>query len=113
MSFKEVTQSVERMEMLEERLGIRVQGLMAMVDDRLSSTGEHKLTVNGEIYSTSGGSLDGFVAVRIIAQNEKGQVVGKASVSLSPNRFVGYTAFSEICYCAAFPTRIKILPERF
>ncbi len=110
MSFKEITQNVERMELLEERLGVRLQGLMATVDDEVVGS-EHKLKIAGEIYSASGGSLDSDVMVDIVAQNEKGQVVGMLSLFINRDKFVGYEAFSDSIYCKAFPTRIKIVPR--
>src|SRR4051794_23800538 len=112
MSFKDVTHGVERMEMLEERMGIRLQGLMATVANEMAHDGTHELEVNGEIYSTSGGALDQALELQVVAQNEKGQVIGVSMIYLSEDSFAGYEALSETVYCKAFPTRVKIVPKR-
>lgn len=82
MSFKDVTHGVKRMEILEERMGIRLQGFMATVANEITHDGTHELQVNGEIYSTSEGALDQALELQVFAQHEKGQVVGVSTIYL-------------------------------
>jgi hypothetical protein len=112
MSFEEVTQSVERMEMLEERLGIRLQGIMATVRYPTAFAGKHELTVAGEIYSPSGSSLEADVSIVVVAQNEKGQVVGTTSQTIRRDKFIGYEVLNMMVYCNGHPSRVKIVPKR-
>jgi hypothetical protein len=103
MSFREVTQSIERM--LEERLGSGSRTSWPTVDDEVDGDGEHKLQVNGEIYFASREPLDSDVELQIVVLNAKGQVVATQSFSVMKEDFLGYEAFSMPIYCKAFTRR--------
>jgi len=107
MSFKDLTHLIERMEPVEDRMGVRLQGLIASAYEDVP---ENTIDVSGEMCSTAGGELERALAIQIVAHNAVGQVVGLGEVLFWPASFTGYIAFSKIVRCKVPPTRIKVVP---
>ena len=110
MSFKEITHCVQRLEMLEERAGIEIRGLMASVDDEVHD-GEYYVQVMGEIIAINGGTIDNNVDIDINCYNSKQQVCGASSVYLSSEDFVGFETLNSFISSRGFPVEIKIVPK--
>ena len=66
MAFTEATHIVERMEELERRAGIRIQGIMLTVEDELHD-GEYRAQVMAEIRSISNNTLAHDVTIDFIS----------------------------------------------
>jgi len=111
LSFKEITHCVERMPEIEERLGIRMQGVMATVENE-PSEGLYQVDIQGEIYASKGGEIASNLYIHFVCQNERDQVIGTAQHTLYADTFTGYKPFHEIVYARAFPVRIKLIPNK-
>lgn len=108
MAKREVTNLLERDPEQEELAGIRLGGLLAVVDET-GYRGEPRLEVLGEIVSSQGDRFANDVRIQIVALNGKDQVVGVLDVSVSRGDH-GYEAFEEGRGLQGIPTRIKVVP---
>ncbi|MDF1871828.1 hypothetical protein [Vannielia sp.] len=111
MPFKEVTHCVQRFEMLEERAGIEIGGLMVTVDDEPDSEGEYKVSVMAEITAAGGSSISADVEININCYNANRQLCGSVSAYLEADNFFGIETLSETVYAKAFPVELKIIPK--
>lgn len=111
MSFKEITHCVQRFEMLEEKAGIEIHGLMVTVDDDEDSDGEYSVHVLGEITAKNGTKIRNAVEIRISCYNAKGQLCGTTEKTIWPERFFGVDTLDHGIYARGFPVSMKIMPS--
>lgn len=111
MAFKEITNVVERMEILEERAGIQVQGIMATVDIE-SNDGEYYVQLRGEVIATARTPLGWDVDVTINVYNAKAQVCGTAAIYLGNDDFIGIETIDSFISCKGYPAKIKIFIKK-
>ncbi|MER2269268.1 hypothetical protein [Methylobacterium oxalidis] len=107
MAKREVTDLLERDPEQEEQAGIRLGGLLAVLDET-GYGGEPRLEVLGEIVSGLGDRFASDVRIQIIALNDKDQVIGLAGTSVSQGD-PGYEAFAEATELQGRPSRIRIV----
>lgn len=111
MSFKEITNCVQRHEILEDRAGIEIRGLMVSVDDNSDDDGEYPISIMAEIIATSGSTIDNDIEININCYNSNGQVCGTVSAYLESDSFFGLETLNEAIYSRGFPVEIKIIPK--
>ena len=111
MPFKEITHCVRRFEMLEERAGIDIGGLMVTVDEEPDSEGEYQVSVMAEITAAGGSSIATDVEIDINCYNANRQLCGSTSAYLEAESFFGIETLSETVYARAFPVELKIIPK--
>ncbi|GEP07937.1 hypothetical protein [Methylobacterium oxalidis] len=107
MARREVTDLLERDPRQEERAGIDLEGLLAVLDET-GYRGDPRLEVLGEIVSSRGGRFPNDARIQIVALNDKDQVIGLADTSVSQGD-PGYEAFAEAIELQGWPTRIRIV----
>ncbi|AWN39851.1 hypothetical protein [Methylobacterium durans] len=107
MTKREVTDLLERDPGQEERAGIRLEGLLAVLDET-GYGGEPRLEILGEIVSREGDRFPMNARIQIVALNEKDQVVGRMEMAASQGD-PGYEAFEESTGLQALPARIKVV----
>ena len=112
MSFREITDIVERNDAAETKFGIRIAGLFASIDSDRTEDNGYAVEINGEIESISGVDLGETVEIQFISQNERGQNIGMSSLYLMEDIFSGYEAFSQRIYCKGIPARLRIVPKK-
>lgn len=110
MSFKDITHCVQRLEMLEDRAGIELSGLMVSVDDE-PLDGEYRVSIMGEITASSGTTIDNDIEVNINCYNSSRQVCGTTTAYLSSDDFFGLETLDEAIYSKGFPVELKIVPK--
>jgi hypothetical protein len=111
MGYKEITNIVERMEVLEDRAGIRIQGIMATVETEANDDGEFCVTLMAEMVASGNIPLGHHVAIDFNAYNAKGQVCGTSFAFILNDQFIGIGTLNETIHCKSYPTKIKIIPK--
>ncbi|MBV2149215.1 hypothetical protein KRZ98_13135 [Sphingobium sp. AS12] len=111
MPFKEITHCVQRLEMLEERAGIEISGLMVSVNDEADADGEYKVSIMGEITARGGSTIEHDVEIKINCYNSNRQVCGTSTVYFSSNDFYGIETLDDTVYSKGFPVDIKIVAK--
>lgn len=111
MSSKEITHCVQRLEMLEDRAGIEIRGLMVSIEDEPDDEGEYCVSVMGEIVATSGSTIESTVVITVNCYNSSRQVCGTSTVWLSEGNFYGIETLDSTIFSKGFPVEIKIIPK--
>jgi hypothetical protein len=99
--------NVERLEMIEEQLGVRLEGLFVS----WNSDSEY-LEVHAELYASEGTTLKYNVQIIATAYDETGRVLGTAGKFYLTNKFVGLATVNFRVECPIVPARLRIYPER-
>ena len=107
MAKLDVTDLLERDPSQEERAGIRLAGLLAVVDES-GYAGEPYLEVLGEVLTGQGDRFPCGARIQCVALNDRDQVVGVIERSVSQGE-AGYEAFDEGTKLQAMPHRIKVV----
>lgn len=110
MTFKEITHCVQRLEMMEDRAGIEIRGLMVSVDDE-TDDGEYQVSIMGEITATNGSTIDNDIVIHFNCYNANRQVCGTSSTHLSAEEFFGLETLHDTIFSKGFPVEIKIVPK--
>ncbi|WP_151001973.1 hypothetical protein [Methylobacterium soli] len=103
-----MTDLIERQPALEERAGIRFEGLLAILDEE-GYAGEPRIEMLGEIVAHPGEKFASNVNVQFVCLNEKRQVLGTQYTSVSEGAY-GYEAFQESVDLKGELAIIKIVP---
>ncbi|WP_407726532.1 hypothetical protein ACJEDT_18195 [Rhodococcoides fascians] len=104
----EVTDRVERMDALEDRLGISLEGLYAI---HVKGYRNH-VKVNFDVISPSG-KVDNSLKVIISIYNSKSQQIGTTYAHIDDDDFVGIESCSETIDCDDIPTKIRVYPTGY
>jgi hypothetical protein len=97
---------IERLEMIEERLGVRLDGLAA---DWNPTTGF--LEAYAGLYAADGTNLRQEVDIVAVAYDEAGRVLGSTRQMYFSARFAGFATFHSYITCSTLPARVRIYPE--
>ncbi|WP_417523692.1 hypothetical protein [Marinovum sp.] len=110
MPFKEITDCVQRLEMLEEAAGIEIGGLMVTVGED-PDDGEYRISILGEITAPGGGRIDSDVEINFNCYNANRQVCGTTTAYLLAESFMGLETLDETIYSKGVPVEMKIIPK--
>ena len=83
----DVTDLIERLEVFEERVGIRLEALFAHVNEY------GNLTVNGEVHPREGRTIMQDIEVHLEAYNLSGRLIAKSGLCFSEGKFFGFEVF--------------------
>jgi hypothetical protein len=107
----EITNLIERLELLEEKFGIALSGIYATCEPRTWATPvEYGVTINCDVSSSSGGELARNFNVRVSAYNAAGQMIGTTSSYISKDNFVGFESISMTLYLDQPPEKVRLFP---
>ena len=109
MAKKDLSDSIERLEAMEDRLGVELSALSAFIE--VYDDGDVHLNVNGELV-VKGGELSADIEIQVASYDEKGRVIGNDSISIYAEDFFGIEIFDRICFLPLPPTRIRIFPKK-
>src|ERR1039458_9695112 len=84
----DVTHLIERLEAFEERMGVRLDGLVAKLE-------EGYLTVNFELHSRDGNQIKEDTKVVIAVYDSAGRLIARGTNQSYAAVFFGFEAFSE------------------
>lgn len=107
----EITNIVERLELLEENFGIALSALYANYIYRPQNETPHFVTINFDVTSTNGGKLERSLHVRASAYNEAGQMLETCPAYIDGEEFVGYGSYSIHLFLDQSPAKIRLFPS--
>jgi hypothetical protein len=102
----DLTESIERMEALEQHFGIRLSGLFVELDD------DGDLAVNGEVYARSGQTIDQNIKIVAAAYDARGRVIGQNETIILSDEFFGFETFRYyVMRLSHDVARVRIYPK--
>jgi hypothetical protein len=112
---KDITACIERLESIEEAVGVEFQGLFASCEANDDANKTFGIHVSGELLSREGMRLPerhAFIGAKITFYNKGGQVLDVRDIHIvNANDFFGVAPFREIVFYAPFaPSKIRIIP---
>lgn len=107
----EVTGLVERLELLEEKIGVRFEGIYAVCEKRESECStEYSILVNFDIVATD--SALGFsFKPRLNAYNAEGQLLSTETDFINKDSFLGIQSCKIRVACNQIPSRMRLFPS--
>ena len=84
---RDLTNKIERLEALEERLHVSLSGLSAFFEEITPDS--LWLNVRGEIQPTNGPKLSEEIELQIAAYDPSGRIIGTSIESFDPDTFFG------------------------
>lgn len=108
---QEITKSIERLELLEEKFGIAISGLYATC--RYESYGSppyHEIEINFDLSSLSDGKLERSFNVIASAYNSAGQLLKTDSTRIYADDFMGFSPVSITLHLDQSPEKIRLFP---
>lgn len=90
----DLTQLIERLEAFEERCGIRLEALFAIIDPDGNMGGGYTIHVNGEIYPREGTALEKDISLQFGAYDKSGRLVASSLSDFKCDGFFGFETFS-------------------
>lgn len=106
----EITSNVERLELIEEKLGINITGIYAFF--KTLDGGRFYIGVNFDVSSSNGEPLKQSISIRATAYNEIGQAIGMSSTSVNNDDFLGFDSKSIIFLTDQPPEKIRLFPTK-
>ena len=85
---QKLNESLERLEIFEEKLGVRLDNVSVKVNDNLNT-----LWVFGELYSTEGDMLSESVQINVNLYGKDGTIIEKEDRFVNDESFLGYESF--------------------
>ena len=99
--------SIERLEAFEERLGVRIEGLFAYIEE------DGYIRINGELHSNEGTQLEQNIKLIMSAHDSSGRIVGTDYSLISAESFFGFEIFSEYFQAQSESvSRVRIYPRQ-
>lgn len=111
---REITNIVERLELLEEKFGIEISGLYASCYYQSNGTPPwHEVIINFDVTSLSGGVLERNLKISASAYNPTGQLLGTTSSYISIENFMGFSPISITSHLDQEPAKIRLFPAAY
>ena len=108
----EITNIVERLELLEEKFGIAISALYASCYyQSYGSPPYHEVTINFDVTSLSGRGLERSFNISASAYNAAGQLLGTSSTYINNEEFMGFCPGSILCHLDQVPAKIRLFPS--
>lgn len=109
----EVTSIIERLEVMEDKLGIALGSFYAsLVKQTWNTPADYGITINFDIMNSGAGDLKENMRIKAVAYNEVGQPVGQDDVILLKDDFMGFDSKSISLTADQAPSRIRLFPVK-
>ena len=110
---QDITSTIERLEAIEDQVGIEFGGFSAFVDnERFDEADEAWVTVRGELTSTDSGEISDDLEIQFAAYDDKSRVVGTTSHWIFAESFLGIDIFDVSFKIEAPVVRLRVYPKR-
>jgi hypothetical protein len=106
---KEEIINIERLEMMEEKFGVSIDGAYAEFEE--NDVDSRYITITGEIQAVSGSTIDESIDVIFTAYNAEGKVIATGSRYFPADEFFGLSPFEFCESVIEKPTKIRIYPK--
>lgn len=102
-------ENIERLEMMEDKCGVTLDGVYAEYEviDRDSKY----ISVRGEIQATNGTTINKSLSIVVTAYNGNGKVIATGSDYFDADNFFGISSFDITTKVIDKPTKIRIYPK--
>lgn len=107
---KEELKSVERLEMMEEKIGVNFTGVYAEYE-RFDQEGQY-ITVRGEVVAINATTIEDDIRIVMTAYNNDGKVICSGEVWILAENFFGISPF---CFSESViekPVKIRVYPVK-
>jgi hypothetical protein len=111
MGNKEEIENVERLEMMEEKCGVSIDGVYAVFWEYDDGYDERYLCITGEIQAVSGTTIDKNIDVVFTAYNAEGKVIATGGNCFDADDFFCLSPFEFQINVIEKPAKIKIYPK--
>jgi len=101
----DVTHLIERLEVFEERMGVRLDALFAKLEDGF-------LTVNFELYSRDGNQLKEETKMVVAAYDATGRLLALGSDTSLVESFFGFETYSISIHVPEQIAKIRVIPRQ-
>lgn len=109
---EDITDLIERMEPLEERFGVTIQGMYASIEGP-DTDRDYRIEINGELHTTSGLELEDDLNLVVVAYDPQNRVLKTEEIYFSQDSFHMFETFSSSMYVKKIkPTRIRLYPKK-
>lgn len=107
---KQQLNNIERIETMEEKLGISIEGLNAEIEDL---DGDKTVYIYGEVFSTSGKNIASDIEIVATAFNKEGKVIGIERTYFDSDNFFALQPLEMIFMdIIDKPEKIRIYPKK-
>jgi hypothetical protein len=107
---------IERLEFIEEKMGVKLESLFACEDGNGWSSGigkSKRFVINGELHAVDGSHLSQNIRLVISAHDSSNRVLGSKSIDIKAKNFFGFDTFSDgvhIYACEDLVAKVRIYP---
>jgi hypothetical protein len=109
---REITSIIERLELIEEKMGISLGGIYATIEKSSWKDKHFELCINFDILSSSGDPLENSFSIQGVAYNESGQSLGIGKQYIDCHNFFGLASESITITADQVPAKIRLYPVR-
>jgi hypothetical protein len=109
-SVVDLTNNIERLEVFEDRSGVRLEALYC--SQQRGDDGDYRLSLSGEIHCSDGTELESDISLTLAIYDERGRVIETSEVTFFQSDFFGFDVFSfyEVLGNEK-ATRIRLFPK--
>lgn len=113
MAHTDVTSIIERLEVFEERAGIRFEALSAQLNDH-DEDEEYYIQVQGEIHALEGTSLPHDVELKLLVYDSSQRLILSREDSVDSETFFAFDTFYFNGFIPKIEiSKIRIIPKSF
>lgn len=111
---KEQIENLERLEIMEEKFGVVLQGLNAEMSYFDDDEYMPNLNIYGEIHAANGTGIDQDIEIMVTAFDQDGKVIGNSSECIEKDDFFVLQAIDiMISDISSKPAKIRIYPKKY
>lgn len=109
----DITELVDRLEILEQRVGIEISGLLALIKiNEYNNPKNFKIQVNFDISSINGDKLNENFQICLTAYNKYAQSLGTTQEYIYNESFLGFDSKSIELTVDEIPSKLRLFPAK-
>ena len=109
----EITDIVERLELIEEKLGVRFEGVCARARKRIENTNpDYIVEINFDVIGSEA-ELKQSLQPTLTAYNDMNQVIATDDTFINNDKFIGLQSCRIVIECHQKPRRLRLYPKIF
>lgn len=107
-------QNIERLEIMEDKYGVRFEGVNATFQLYNENTGQVVIDVYGEIQALNGTGIVDDLSISAIVYGSDGKVLGSYSTSIESDKFFALCPIRMIFFIGNYqePAKLRIYPTK-
>ena len=110
----EITNIVERLELLEDKFGVSISALHASCDSRpFDSPPVYAVKINFDLNSSTGGELERSLKINASTYNTAGQLLRTEKAYITKENFIGFESIEMKFFVDQAPTKIRLFPAAY